>query len=633
VSPGFPPSVAQILAIEELKLNKLTPSLALALAFATGSVAAQTNNKLEEIIVVSSRVPMPLREIGTSVSVLAASEIQFRGYASLYDVLRTQPGVTVTNTGGMGAPSTVRIRGEEGYRTRAYIDGIDISDPSGIQISPKFEHLMSAGISRVEILRGPQGLMYGADAGGVINIQTDSTREGLAGSIEAEGGRFDTQRFSANVAGGNGTVDFSANAADYSTEGFNATTGDISRDNDGYDNTTFHGRLGWNATEDLRFEIVARDVDGEGEYDDCYDADFLLSNDCSNDYEQQAWRASADFQQGSLTHNLAYTKSETDSQFYTEGLPAFGGEGEVERTSYLGSWGASESVRLVYGVDLRTDSFDDGYNAHERDQDGYYFEYQGNHLENVFVTAGVRYDDNEDFGTHTTYRLSGAYLFTVGAGEMKLKAAYGTGFRPPSLFEIASNDSGYPPASLVDLEEEESGGYDIGLTWALDNGLYLEATYFDQEIDNEIFYDLEFFSGYLQENGTSDSKGVELVAIAPLGAGFSLNSNYTYNETNNSEGEQRARRPEQMFNLGVTWQTASDRLMLGVNLRGAYDAVSTSGAALDDYETLDFSADWRVVNALHLYGRVENLTDENYEEVGGFNISGAAGYVGLRYKF
>ena len=109
VSPGFPPSVAQILAIEELKLNKLTPSLALALAFATGSVAAQTNNKLEEIIVVSSRVPMPLREIGTSVSVLAASEIQFRGYASLYDVLRTQPGVTVTNTGGMGAYSPTPV--------------------------------------------------------------------------------------------------------------------------------------------------------------------------------------------------------------------------------------------------------------------------------------------------------------------------------------------------------------------------------------------------------------------------------------------------------------------------------------------------------------------------------------------
>ena len=133
-------------------MKKLVPTLALAVASA---VSAESENRLEEIIVVSSRVPMPLREIGTSVSAITGSEIQFRGYTSLYDVLRTQPGVAVTNTGGMGAPSSVRIRGEEGYRTRAYIDGIDISDPSGIQISPNFEHLMSAGINRVEILRGP----------------------------------------------------------------------------------------------------------------------------------------------------------------------------------------------------------------------------------------------------------------------------------------------------------------------------------------------------------------------------------------------------------------------------------------------------------------------------------------------
>ena len=606
---------------------------ALSLAIAAGAVSAQNANKLEEIVVVSSRVPMPLREVGTSVSVISASEIQFRGYASLYDVLRTQPGVAVTNTGGMGAPSTVRIRGEEGYRTRAYIDGIDVSDPSGIQISPNFEHLMSAGINRVEILRGPQGLMYGADAGGVINITTDSTRDGFSGAVEAEGGKYDTERLAANAAGGNGTVDFSASAADYSTEGFNARTSDISRDKDGYDNTTLHARVGWNATEDLRFELVARDVDSEGEYDDCYDANFLPSNDCSNEYEQQAWRASAQYQYGSVSHDLSYTNSETDRQFYTAGAPTFGGEGELERTSYLGSWGASEAVRLVYGADLRTDSFDDGYNDHERDQDGYYFEYQGNHLENVFVTAGLRYDDNEDFGTHTTYRLSGAYLFMVGAGEMKLKAAYGTGFRAPSLYEIAYNDGSYPPASLVDLEEEESDGYDIGLTWALDNGLYLEATYFDQQIENEIFFDLDFFSGYLQGDGTADSKGVELVAIAPLGAGFSFNGNYTYNDTSDVTGEQRARRPEQLFNLGVKWQTSSDRLLLGANLRGAYDAVATSGESLDDYEVLDVSADWRMIDALHLFGRIENVTDEDYSEVDGFQTTGTAGYLGVRYNF
>ena len=613
-------------------MKKLVPTLALAVASA---VSAETDNRLEEIIVVSSRVPMPLREIGTSVSAISASEIQFRGYSALYDVLRTQPGVAVTNTGGMGAPSAVRIRGEEAYRTRAYIDGIDISNPAGVQIGPNFEHLMSAGINRVEILRGPQGLMYGADAGGVVNITTRGATEGFTGSVQAEGGRFDTQNYQANLAGGNDTVDFAASASDYSTEGFNARTDDASRDKDGYDNTTLHGRLGLNASEDLRFELVARDVDSEGEYDSCYNAStFAFTNDCTNEYEQQAWRAGVNYSHGDFTHELAYTNTETEHRFYAAGAPSFGGgEGELDRTSYIGSWSASDSINLVYGADWRTDAFENSNSKRERDQDGYYLEYQGNHLENVYLTAGARYDDNEDFGTHTTYRLSGAYLFVVGGGEMKLKAAYGTGFRAPSLYEIAYNESTYPPASEVDLDAEESKGYDLGIAWALDNGLYLEATYFDQDIDNEIYFDLDFFSGYLQGDGESESKGVELVALAPLGLGFSLDANYTYNDTSDFEGQQRARRPEQLFNLGVKWQSSADRLALGINLRGAYDAVSTSGTALDDYEVVDLSADWRIAGGLHMFGRVENVTDEDYAEVGGFNTAGTAGYLGMRYNF
>ena len=613
-------------------MKKLLPILALA---AATSVSAQGENRLEEIIVVSSRVPMPLREIGTSVSAISASEIQFRGFTSLFDVLRSQPGVAVTNTGGMGSPSAVRIRGEEGYRTRAYIDGIDISDPSGIQMSPNFEHLMSAGINRLEILRGPQGLMYGADAGGVINIDTLRATEGFTGSVEAEGGRYDSQRLAANVAGGSDKVDFAATAADFSTAGFNALQDDVTGDKDGYENTTLHGRLGLNITEDLRLEFVARDVDGEGEYDNCFNAvTFAVSNDCSNEYAQKAWRAGVSFQHGNLTHELAYTNAETDRQFFAAGAPSFGdGKGELDRTSYIGTWDATEKFDVVYGMDFRSDAFDNGSAERERDQQGYYAEYQGNPLENLYLTAGVRYDDNEDFGTHTTYRLSGAYLLRVGQGEIKLKGAYGTGFRAPSLYEINYNEAGFPPASEVDLEAEESEGYDIGLVWATDYGLYLEATYFDQDIDNEIYFDLDFFSGYLQGQGESESKGIELVALAPLALGFSLSGNYTYNDTSDFEGEQRARRPEQLLNLGLKWATAEERFMLGFNVRGAYDAVSTTGDALDDYEVIDLSADWRVIKGLHLFGRVENLTDEDYAEVGGFNTAGTAGYLGARYSF
>ena len=83
----------------------------------------------------------------------------------------------------------------------------------------------------------------------------------------------------------------------------------------------------------------------------------------------------------------------------------------------------------------------------DRDQEGYYLEYQGGFGNQLFVTAGARYDDNDDFGTHTSYRASGAYLIAVADGELKLKATYGTGFRAPSLYEIAYQRSpfAFPP--------------------------------------------------------------------------------------------------------------------------------------------------------------------------------------------
>jgi len=108
-------------------------------------------------------------------------------YPDLASLLDTQPGVTVTMDGGYGKAAAVRIRGEEGYRTRIVLDGINIADPSSPQVSPRIEHLVSSGLTRVEILRGPQGLLWGADAGGVILMSTtDAVAEsGVEGHLEA----------------------------------------------------------------------------------------------------------------------------------------------------------------------------------------------------------------------------------------------------------------------------------------------------------------------------------------------------------------------------------------------------------------------------------------------------------------
>jgi vitamin B12 transporter len=610
------------------------PLLALAVCACHSAMAT---NPLEEVVVTSSRIPMPLREVGTSISVVTQQEIVQLGFASLYDVLRTQPGVSVTNTGGTGSAAALRIRGEEGYRTLVLLDGIDISDTSGPQVSPRFEQLLSSGVQRVEILRGPQGLMYGADAGGVVNISTIAPTQGFGGEVSAEGGRYGSQQVAGNVGGGNDTLDFNLSAADFQADGFNARTTDtVVQDDDGYDNTTANARVGYNATENFRLSLVGRTIDGNNRFDDCYTVDTFEPTDrCSDRYEQEAWRVAADYDAGRFSHQLAYNGSDTDRKFYSAGQSSFRSRGELEHTSYLGSFSAGDALRLVYGVDLETESIDDGSSDSSRDQDGYYLEYQGGFGNRLFVTAGTRYDDNDDFGSHTSYRVSSAYLFPLAGGELKLKGAYGTGFRAPSLYEIAYNTGSfaYPPASDTTLKEEQSKGYDLGLSWLATSGLYLEAVYFDQKIEDEIYFDLTDYSGYLQRSGDTDSSGVELAADWPVLATLSLSANYTFNDTETSTGGSRPYRPERLANLGLNWQTLAGKLVLGAAWRLSEDARDIDGTRLDDYQVLELNASYQLVPGLQLYGRLENALDEDYEEVPTYNTSGAAGYAGVRYSF
>ena len=612
------------------------PTLLL-LCTAGATAQQQATTPLEELIVTSSRVPMPLRQVGTSVSVIERAEIEQRGYSSLYEILRSQPAVAASNAGGQGSATSVRIRGEEGYRTTVLIDDIDISDTSGTQVSPRFEQLLSSGVQRVEILRGPQGLMYGADAGGVINITSITPADSLGGQLSAEAGRYGTQQFAGRVGGSNETLSFTVSAADLESDGFNARTTDTDlRDDDGYENTTLHARLGWNVTDDLRLGLTVRDVEGDNEYDGCFTVDtFASTNDCRDEFEQTIWRVAADYRHGNLTHQLAYSENDTDKAFFSEDRPSFAAEGSLEKTSYLGSFRHSDSLQLVYGVDLETESIDDGTFDDERDQDGYYLEYQGGFTERVYITAGARYDDNDDFGSNTSYRVSGAWLTPMTDGELKLKGSYGTGFRAPSLYEIAYNGGAFafPPASQVTLDAEESAGFEVGLTWTSATGLYLEANYFDQTISDEIFFDLAGFSGYLQSDGDSDSQGVELIALWPVIESLSISGNYTYNDTETDAGSARAFRPEQLANIGINWLPTAGTLVLGLNVRLSRDAEDVNGSSLDDYEVLDLNASITIVKGLDIYGRIENLLDEDYQEIPTYNTSERAAYAGIRYSF
>lgn len=617
-----------------LKPGLLTLGMASCLSLNSPVFSQVPANPLEEIIVTSSLIPIPMRRIGTSVSVITETEIDAHGNLSLVDILRQMPAIATSNNGGAGKATSLRIRGEEGFRTLTIFDGMRLSDPASTQIGSQLEHLMSDGISRVEVLRGPQGLAYGADAGGVINISSRSGEEGFFANVDAQAGEWGTKRLGANVGGGNDRVDYFLSVSDFETDGYNTRQSDsVLRDDDGYSNTTVHGRLGFALSEHLRVDLVHREVDGDSQFDGCFSGTTV--HDCASDYELRASRAALEYSSDNFTHSLSYSNTETDRENFALGVSAFTANGELSRWEYLGSATNLPGFDLVFGVDHEEAS----NNGISRDNDGYYLEYLSDFSDNLFFTAGIRYDDNDDFGSNTSHRVSIAYLVDLSnSGILKFKSSLGTGFRAPSPFEIAYNTGpfAFPPAALVTLSQEQSEGFEFGVEYVLGNRVHLEAVYFDQKVEDAIFFDLSGFSGYLQDVGTSTSKGVEITADLQLSDSLRLTSNYTYNDTERPNGLQRRRRPEGLMNIGLAYTALDDRLSIHGFYRisrDATDEIFGSPVNLDDFEVLDISASYRITDNFSIYARLENAFDEDYEEITGFNSPDRAAYLGFKLNF
>jgi vitamin B12 transporter len=617
--------------------------LGFALGIPTSRVWAQQGASAEppeEMIVTSSLVPQPRREIGTAVSVLDFDEMQLRGYTEVADALRTQPGISVSNSGGIGKSTSVRIRGEESYRTTLIIDGVRAVDASAPQVSPDFDSLLATSdFDRIEVLRGPQGFIYGADAGGVVNVMTKRGAGDLGARVGLEYGDFATRKIDAAVSAGSDRGDYYISVTDLDTDGFNARADDtVLADDDGSRNTTVHAKLGWNVSDSLRLQLVARNIDASTMYDGCFSTTtFAPVNDCSATTNQTTYRLSADYDSGDYTNTFAYSDVDIARDNFSAGVSAFKTEGETGRLEYTGSYRPSETLTFVYGVDLEKDKLIGDPESFNRRQNGYYFEYEGAFSNRFFLTAGARYDDNDDFGQHTSSRVSGAYLQNLGDGRsLKYRASYGTGFRAPSLYELSYNTGpfAFPPAAGRHLNEETSRGYDVGVEYDTKLGLHVELTYFDQDIRNEIYFDAVGFSGYLQETGgESASTGFEVVAEVPLGHGLRLLANWTDNDATDLTGEPRLRRPKNLANVGLMYQARSQKVQVVANYRLARDAVDVGGAPLEDYGVVDLSASYAVNDRFEIYGRVENATNQDYQEVVGYSTAGRSVYGGVRMRF
>ena len=625
-----------------LAVATLAAACMAALAGDAGAAEAQApaETELPELVVTATRVARPADRIGSSVTVITAEQLEERQDAFVSEALRRVPGVAVSRTGGFGNFTQTRIRGTEANHTLVLIDGMEVNDV-GAGSEFDFGNLLSDGIDRVEVLRGPQSTLWGGDAmGGVINIITKRGEGPPSGTAYLEGGSFSSARASASLRGREGAAAYSLTASRYQTHGISmAAEANGNSETDGYRNTSVLARLGLDASDWLTLEGIGRFRDSALETDpQPFDLETFLSTPPtdgdaqSEGVEHQGLiKATVDLLEGRLQGILSVQSSENDRRNLDNGATSYDSEGKKLKVDLQSNLRWNPRNTVVFGIESEEEELTTTYQPEsDVESHAYFIQYLLTPLDGLDLSAGMRRDEHQAFGGESTFRGTASYFFERTG--TRIKTSYGTGFKAPTLVELFGF-GGNP-----NLRPETNDGWDAGIVQDVANGrMRIEAAYFDNRVENLIV----FTPGGLVNLGEVEARGVEVaVAVTPT-PGLGLGLSYTYTDaTNKDTGREQVRNPRHRLGLDAAWRFARGfTSTLSVNHVGEQDDLDFSRPAatrqvtLGSYTMVDLTLAYRIGDRYELYGRVENLLDEDYEEVVDYGVPGRSGFVGLRARF
>ncbi|MCR8825754.1 TonB-dependent receptor plug domain-containing protein [Pseudosulfitobacter koreensis] len=596
----------------------LASASVLALATVPHTALAQDDAfDLGTITVSASQTPVETARTGTVVEVVEKEEIENSSSFTVDDTLDTLPGISLSGNGGLGASSTLRIRGLSNRYIPVYIDGIDMTDPASTQTSYNFGGLTTAGIGRIEVLKGSQSALYGSEAiGGVINITTArATEMGTQLRYAFEAGSYDTYAATFGIATKSERGELAFTFSHIDTNGFSAAEEDAGNpEADGYRGTTLFLTGAYDATDTVTLGFALNYLDSETDQDG-FRVDDLTAQEFST---RLGARVYAEIAGDAIDHTVALNYSTTEREYPVGFNQNF--KGERTEATYKGITQVG-AVELAFGAGYSQEEFAVDTISGTYEIASIFGEAQYAASEDVDVSFALRHDDHSTFGGFTTGRLAANWRVTT---DTTLRAAIGTGFRAPSLYELFHPVYGNPT-----LEQEESRSAEIGVEHRLAMGAEIKATAFYTEIDNLIQFS---GGGYNQVPGTSTSQGVELAGRVALAAGTDLFGSYTYTDAEDANGNQLIRVPEHDFVLGVE-ADLTDRLSGQLVLNHVAGRADDGGSAMADYTVVNVSATYDFSDTTQGYMRLENLTNEEYQTSFGYGTSDRAVYFGVRASF
>jgi vitamin B12 transporter len=629
---------------------------------ASNAQADEEPLQLDELLVTAALEPVTARDVASSVTVITREQIEQRQVKYLSDLLRDVPGFAVSQSGGPGTLTQVRVRGAEANQLLVLIDGVRANDPaSGDEF--QFQFATTANIERIEIIRGPQSAIWGTDAlAGVINIirRKDVDETYLAAS--AEYGSFDSLDLALDGAISHDKLRLSGGLSWMDTEGTN-----ISRqgnEEDGADNATANLALELDLTDAWILQLSGLHVDARSDFDDFDNFVTGLPIDANRET-----RVNRDYLKGEVRWqplDSAWSGSFTAGWLDTSNRNFLDGAWESATSANTLELQAGASVVLGdpaagnhrLSFLLERDDFDfsqrgialpwgDPNQDQSYDVTGYAAEYVGKPTGSFTWTVNGRQDDYSDFDDVFTWQLAASQQF---GDYLRLRASTGTGSKAPTFIERF----GFYPEFFIgnpDLKPETSAGWELGMELDLwEKKLVLGAAWFDQQLEDEIdgFVFDPATGSFTARNRTNDSerRGLELTVFGQWAESLSINASYTYLDAYEIDSLgmhiEEARRPRHMASLNANYSFAGQRgnLNLNINYNGEQldnyfppPFFSQEQVELDGFTVVGLAGSWKLVGDWELTARISNLFDEEYEEVLGFARPGRAVYAGLRTRF
>jgi vitamin B12 transporter len=587
-------------------------------------------------------VERPLSSATGSITVLDRDAIEATGARTMADVMRFLPGLDVTTNGARGGLTTAQIRGGDPNFTLVLLDGVPLNDPT-YQVGDVYnlEGLPASAVERVEVVRGPLSSFYGSTGlAGAVNIVTRQGQDGPP-AVEAQAMAGD-----ASFRQGQGSVSGALGKATYYLGGTWEEEEHRVAD-ERFRQSNVHANVAI-PLGPARLQLKTRWADWKGDdYPDASGGPVYGTGELRrSDHAETSLASELAFGAQKLTLALYRHDRDTDSPAVFPQVPP-----SLETTRYTvarAGWASTlhdaGGVRLSAGVDVQREKGENdsvlllppefggevrGDYEITRTLPGAFAELVVDRGAFVFE-ASSRFDLPEDGARQWSPRLG--VSFRPGDGPTRFHASAGRAWKQPSFFALAS-----PPqlGGNPDLRPEKVLGGDLGVDHqfaaaSLDAGL----TVFYNRYEDLIDFDFETFS-HLNRSEV-EAQGVEATLGWTPVESLSLSANATWQQVEDLTTQARLRhRPRWVGGLRIDWRPW-DRLSLQLDTQATARSFDEQipvpeRDTVPGYALAGLAGTWHLRGPWEIRGRIDNVTDREYETLIGFPGPGRSVRVGLRY--